>query len=144
MAQQKPDPKLIDSMAMRYRHDFGLLEEPHKEAIRTTMKQLWEEVVGLGFYKDEKFGNSEQLAQQTAVEWLVDQVEDFIGLIPIDIIQQAKEKEFRQHGLFLHWVIKHYSTETIDGMFAWVDSMGKEVTVREIVEHYYKETYKPE
>jgi hypothetical protein len=24
-------------------------------------------------------------------------------------------------------------------MFAWVDSMGKEVTVREIVEHYYKD-----
>jgi hypothetical protein len=96
MAQQTPDPKLIDSMAMRYRHDFGLLEEPHKEAIRTTMKQLWEEVVGLGFYKDEKFGNSEQLAQQTAVEWLVDQVEDFIGLIPIDIIQQAKEMEKQQ------------------------------------------------
>ena len=71
MAQHTPDPKLIDSMAMRYRHDFGLLEEPHKEAIRTTMKQLWEEVVGLGFYKDKQFGNSEQLAQQTAVEWLV-------------------------------------------------------------------------
>lgn len=45
------DPKLIDSMAMRYRHDFGLLSEPEKESIRTTMKQLWEEVVGLGFYK---------------------------------------------------------------------------------------------
>jgi hypothetical protein len=48
--------------------------------------------------------------------------------------------EFRHHGLFLHWVIKHYSTETVDGMFAWVDSMGKEVTVREILKHYYKET----
>jgi hypothetical protein len=97
MAQQKPDPKLIDSMAMRYRHDFGLLEEPHKEAIRTTMKQLWEEVVGLGFYKDEQFGNSEQLAQQklvnskhlesssaknaqveTAVEWFYERLERMI------------------------------------------------------------------
>jgi hypothetical protein len=27
------------------------LDEKHKESIRTTMKQLWEEVVGLGFYK---------------------------------------------------------------------------------------------
>ena len=36
------------------------------------------------------------MAQQTAVEWLVDQVEDFIGLIPIDIIQQAKEMEKQQ------------------------------------------------
>lgn len=60
MGEQTPDPKLIDSMAMRYRHDFGLLDEPQKEAIRTTMKQLWEEVVGLGFYKP-------RTAQQTAV-----------------------------------------------------------------------------
>jgi hypothetical protein len=52
--KQTPDPKLIDSMAMRYRHDFGLLEEPQKESIRSTMKQLWEEVVGLGFYKTNK------------------------------------------------------------------------------------------
>jgi antitoxin component YwqK of YwqJK toxin-antitoxin module len=47
----QPDPQLIDYMAMRYRHDFGFLDEKHKESIRTTMKQLWEEVVGLGFYK---------------------------------------------------------------------------------------------
>ena len=49
--ETKPDPQLIDSMAMRYSHDFGFLDEKHKESIRTTMKQLWEEVVGLGFYK---------------------------------------------------------------------------------------------
>jgi len=47
----QPDPQLIDSMAMRYSHDFGFLDEKYKESIRTTMKQLWEEVVGLGFYK---------------------------------------------------------------------------------------------
>lgn len=47
----EPDPKLIDSMAMRYRHDFGLLDKQHKDSIRTTMVQLWEEVVGKGFYK---------------------------------------------------------------------------------------------
>ena len=29
----------------------------------------------------------------TAVNWLIDQVEDYIGLIPIDIIEQAKEME---------------------------------------------------
>ena len=46
-----PDPKLIDSMAMRYRHDFGLLSESEKESIRITMKQIWEEIAGLGFYK---------------------------------------------------------------------------------------------
>jgi len=34
--------------------------------------------------------------QQTAVEWLVNQVEDFIGLIPVDIIEQAKEMERQQ------------------------------------------------
>ena len=34
--------------------------------------------------------------KQTAVEWLVEQVEDFIGLIPVDIIEQAKEMEKEQ------------------------------------------------
>jgi hypothetical protein len=99
MAQQKTaDPKLIDSMAMRYRHDFGLLEEPQKESIRTTMKQLWEEVVGLGFYKDEQFGISEHMTQQqTAVEWLISQLyisEDSIWFK--EIREQAKEMEKQQ------------------------------------------------
>jgi hypothetical protein len=129
MAQQTPDPKLIDSMAMRYRHDFGLLEETHKEAIRTTMKQLWKEVVGLGFYKDEKFGNSEQLAQKTAVEWLVDQVEDFIGLIPIDIIQQAKEMFQQQiekaHGEDRSYLQDDGSWKTINGEQYYTQTYGK-------------------
>ena len=47
----KPDPKLIDSMALRYRHDFGFLDEQTQESIRITMTQLWEEVIGLGFYR---------------------------------------------------------------------------------------------
>ena len=89
------------------------------------------------------------MAQQTAVEWLVNQAVsiDLGGgiriKIPIsqDIIKEAKQMEVYQHGLFLHWFIKHYSTETIDGMFGFVDATGKEVTVKEIVEHYYNETY---
>lgn len=48
----KPDPKLIDSMCLRYRHDFGLIEDENvKKGLRSIMTQLWEEVVGLGFYK---------------------------------------------------------------------------------------------
>jgi hypothetical protein len=35
-------------------------------------------------------------SKQTAVEWLIDQVEDFIGLISVDIIEQAKEMEKQQ------------------------------------------------
>jgi hypothetical protein len=50
--EEIPDTNLIDSMAMRYRHDFGLLNKDEQNAIRTTMKQLWEEVVGLGFYQE--------------------------------------------------------------------------------------------
>jgi hypothetical protein len=30
---------------------------------------------------------------QTAVEWLIDRVEDYIGLIPLDIIENAKAME---------------------------------------------------
>jgi hypothetical protein len=35
-------------------------------------------------------------AKQTAVDWLVNQVEDYIGLIPVDIIEQAKQMEKEQ------------------------------------------------
>lgn len=46
------DPKLIDSMCLRYRHDFGLIDdETVKKSLRITMTQLWEEVVGIGFYE---------------------------------------------------------------------------------------------
>ena len=31
--------------------------------------------------------------QETAVDWLISQVEDFIGLIPVDIINKAKEMQ---------------------------------------------------
>jgi hypothetical protein len=46
-----PDPALLESMAMRYRHDFGLLDSKHQAAILVTMRQLWEEVAGVGFYR---------------------------------------------------------------------------------------------
>ena len=47
----EPDQALLQSMAMRYRHDFGLLDSKHQAAILVTMRQLWEEVAGLGFYR---------------------------------------------------------------------------------------------
>jgi hypothetical protein len=43
-----PDPKFptaetLDRMALRYRHDFGLLSASERDNIRTTMRQLYEE-----------------------------------------------------------------------------------------------------
>lgn len=60
--QQEPDPLLIDSMCMRWRHDFGLqrdaddqlssgLTDAERDSLRSSMRQLWEEVVGHGFYR---------------------------------------------------------------------------------------------
>jgi hypothetical protein len=46
-----PSPVLIDSMCVRYRHDFGLLCDRVKDSIRITMRQLHEEVVGKGYYR---------------------------------------------------------------------------------------------
>lgn len=42
--------KGIESMAMRYRHDFPLLDADYQEGIKSQMRQLYEEAVGLGFY----------------------------------------------------------------------------------------------
>lgn len=39
-------------------------------------------------------------------------------------------------GLFLNWFIKHYSTSSKAGMMYYMDSMEKEVSIREIVDAY--------
>lgn len=44
-----------------------------------------------------------------------------------------KEEEL---GLFLNWFIKHYSTSSKEGLMFYMDSMEKEVSIREIVEEY--------
>ena len=36
------------------------------------------------------------MKKQTAIDWLINQVEDYIGLIPVDIIDQAKAMEKQQ------------------------------------------------
>lgn len=40
----------LNSMALRYRHDFGLLNESQQSSIRSIMRQLYEEAVGQGFF----------------------------------------------------------------------------------------------
>jgi hypothetical protein len=50
----------------------------------------------------------EEPKQQTAIEWLIEKVEDFIGLIPTDTIEQAKEMERKQQERMkgeskIHW-----------------------------------------
>ncbi len=59
---KEPPPALIESMCFRYAHDFGLNKDPDaplsggwtdegREALRQTMRQLYEEVAGHGFYR---------------------------------------------------------------------------------------------
>ena len=63
------------------------------------------------------------MKQTTAVEWLVDQVEDYIGLIPVDIIEQAKEMHEQQ-------IIDAYN----EGGCNWDSELE--------AEQYYNETFK--
>lgn len=58
-----------------------------------------------------------------------------------DTYEDESEDEFkhvRNEALFLRWFTKHYSTATIEGMFGWVDSMGREVTIQEIMREWKK------
>lgn len=47
-----------------------------------------------------------------------------------------KFMEANDYGLFLNWLIKHYSTATIDGLFCYVNSQDKEVMIKDIVNEY--------
>lgn len=46
----EPTTSCIDSMAFRFRHDFGLLSHAEQEAVRRQMRQLHEEATGRGFH----------------------------------------------------------------------------------------------
>lgn len=39
-------------------------------------------------------------------------------------------------GLFLNWFIKHYSTSSNAGLMFYIDSMEKEVSIKQIVDEY--------
>jgi len=71
------------------------------------------------------------MAEQTAVEWLINQVEDFCFLIPVDIIEAAKEMEKQQHG------------QTWDAAIKAHDNRGH-VHARSIVDfdEYYEQQFK--
>jgi hypothetical protein len=73
------------------------------------------------------------MTQQTAVEWLVNQVEDFIGLIPVDIIEKAKAMDKQQKEEC--WNVAHQA-----GRFE-----GKGIAEEnwQTFQQYYTETYGP-
>ena len=71
---------------------------------------------------------------QTAVEWLIDQVEDFIGLIPVDIIEQAKKMEKNQMILLVQQ-LKDYTRES-NNILGY-----DEREAEEFVDIYYTQTY---
>lgn len=102
-----PDPALIDSMAMRHRHDFGLLDDKMKDFIRMEMTQLWEEVVGLGFYRGEAVKYTEKELQtafftnhwneeQKAKHW-VEFKDSLKGIYPIGFEPEYSDK-FEANG----------------------------------------------
>jgi uncharacterized membrane protein len=41
-------------------------------------------------------------------------------------------------GQFLNWFLKYYSTSEKDGLFFYMNSMEKEVGIKEIVKHYFQ------
>lgn len=54
LVPKTPSAACLSNMAMRYRHDFGLLDQDMQESCLITMRQLYEEATGQGFYKPEQ------------------------------------------------------------------------------------------
>lgn len=68
---------------------------------------------------------------KTAVEWLIDQVEDFYCLLPVDMIEKAKEMEKEQKMKFA----EEYE------QYAWKISNENRCAAPKTPEQYYNETY---
>lgn len=64
--------------------------------------------------------------KQTAVDWLINKVEEHFCLLPVDLIQQAKEIEKDQS-------IKDYKAGAVGELW--------ELNVDESAESYYNKTY---
>ena len=54
IAPREPSDGLLVSMAMRNNHGFGLLSESAKASALIPMRQIHEEVVGIGFYRHDR------------------------------------------------------------------------------------------
>jgi len=54
IAPREPSDGLLVSMAMRNDHGFGLLSESAKASALIPMRQIHEEVVGIGFYRHDR------------------------------------------------------------------------------------------
>lgn len=67
----EPTPEHIDSIAMRYRHDFGLLPEDQRDNLRRFARQLYEECTGQGFYKLAAPAPVERVEQEPKVFWVL-------------------------------------------------------------------------
>lgn len=81
--------------------------------------------------------------EQTSVEWIEGEVKK--SLIPAQkdffkwVFEEAKEMQKRDNALFLRWFTKHYTTTNDGQSFGWANSMGEEVTIEQIIEHYYSQ-----
>lgn len=75
--------------------------------------------------------------EQTSVEWLEEKLKGDKIFSLETILLKAKEMHKRDNALFLRWFTKHYTTTNDGQSFGWANSMGEEVTIEQIMEHYY-------
>jgi len=70
------------------------------------------------------------MAEQTAIEWLISQAEDFF-VIPFDILEQAEEMNKQQHGATWDSAIKahddrgHVHSRSIVDFDEWYEQQFK-------------------
>jgi len=61
----------------------------------------------------------------------------------ISLMKSMLEKEEYTMGLLLNFILKHYSTDLNINLrgYCFIDANGEEVTISEILERYYNETF---
>lgn len=69
--------------------------------------------------------------KQTAIEWLIDKVEDHFCLLPVDLIAQAKQMEKEQSIKLIEIACMFQSASSFD------EEIGK-MTHEDIYDLYYK------
>ena len=120
-----PSAAHLDSMAMRIRHDFGLLPEYLKARFRSDARQLYEECTGQGFYKLAAAPAPVERVEQEAVSYY----------------ERAHGEKSPTHGMNLGERIAHVGGRTNAAGYM---EFGSVMAVSALIDHVLRDSPAPQ
>jgi hypothetical protein len=118
-------PKCGENENLHFNYDYTMQHRPIKDVLCNKCGEVFDGNMPVAKLK--------RNTRSKALEFLTKQAQE------LDMgYDSVNEDEKRTLALFLRWFTKHYSTTNDGQFFGWTDSMGNDVTMEEILNHYYQ------